>query len=53
MQDAFLRKVESYKESIRFRQTQTAGGFYSEEDMKKKVSEGGLGLSQILGTVRL
>ena len=38
MQDAFLRKVESYKESIRFRQTQTAGGFYSEEDMKKKLA---------------
>ena len=48
-QDVFLKKVETYKESVRYRENKTAGGFYSEEDMKKKVSEGGLGLSQNLG----
>ena len=44
----FLRKVETYKESKRYRELNTTGGYYSEEDMKKKVSEGGLGLNAIL-----
>ena len=37
--------MEIYKETLKFRKTQTAGGFYSEVDMRKTVSEGGLGFS--------
>ncbi|CAE7197320.1 hypothetical protein AK812_SmicGene350 [Symbiodinium microadriaticum] len=39
----FLKKVEIYKESLRYRDEGTDGGFYTRDDMVKKVSEGGLG----------
>ena len=48
-EDNFLKSVEVYKESIRFRQHETQGGFYSETEMKKPVSEGGCGFSAYLG----
>ena len=41
--DSFLRPVEMFKENMRYRDLETQGGFYSEADMKKPVSEGGLG----------
>ena len=44
----FVRNIETYKESKRYREQSTTGGYYSEEDMKKKVSEGGLGLNATL-----
>ena len=48
-EDNFLKSVEVYKESIRFRQHETQGGFSSETEMKKPVSEGGCGFSTYLG----
>ncbi|OLP96949.1 hypothetical protein AK812_SmicGene20767 [Symbiodinium microadriaticum] len=44
--DEFMRKVEVWKETSKFRELATDGGFYSESDMKKPVSEGGLGLKE-------
>ncbi|OLQ14679.1 hypothetical protein AK812_SmicGene1179 [Symbiodinium microadriaticum] len=38
----FVRKVEVYKESQKFRRQVTDGGFYSEREMAVKVSEGGI-----------
>ena len=52
-QDLFLQQVEIYRQSTNYREQNTKGGFYSEEDMKKKVSEGGLGLNPFLGLHRL
>ena len=37
--------MEIYKESLRYRDEGTDGGFYTRDDMVKKVSEGGLGWS--------
>ena len=48
-QGDFVRKVEVYKESQKFRRQVTDGGFYSEREMAVKVSEGGLGFSAQLG----
>ena len=48
-QDDFLRSVEVWKETSKFREQSTTGGFYSEADMRKPVSEGGLGFSAIPG----
>ena len=48
MQDDFLRKVEQYKDSFNFREQATNGGFYTREDMIKKVPDGGLGFSSNL-----
>ncbi|CAE7621704.1 unnamed protein product [Symbiodinium sp. CCMP2592] len=47
--EEFIRKVEVWKETQKFRETMTHGGFYSEADMKKPVAEGGLGLKEFLG----
>ncbi|CAE7704818.1 unnamed protein product [Symbiodinium microadriaticum] len=44
--EEFMRKVEVWKETSKFRELATDGGFYSESDMKKPVSEGGLGLKE-------
>ena len=46
-QEDFVRSVEVWKETSKFREQSTQGGFYSEADMRKPVSEGGLGFSQI------
>ena len=43
-QETFLMKVEQMRLEETFRKTSTEGGFYSEADMRKPVSEGGLGL---------
>ncbi|CAE7505627.1 HERC2, partial [Symbiodinium microadriaticum] len=43
--DTFLRKVETYKDTLRYRDEGTDGGFYSRDDMIKKVPDGGLGWS--------
>lgn len=48
-QDDFLRKVETYKDTLRYRDEGTDGGFYTREDMIKKVPDGGLGWSPTLG----
>ena len=48
-QDTFLRKVETYKDTLRYRDEGTDGGFYSRDDMIKKVPDGGLGWSARLG----
>ena len=47
----FIRKVEIYRESQKFRETATHGGFYSETDLKKPVTEGGLGFKELLDFV--
>ncbi|CAE7946366.1 HERC2 [Symbiodinium sp. KB8] len=44
-EDTFLRKVETYKDTLRYRDEGTDGGFYSRDDMIKKVPDGGLGWS--------
>ncbi|CAE7839919.1 unnamed protein product [Symbiodinium sp. CCMP2592] len=41
----FVRKVEQYKETQRYRKMKTEGGFYTETEMRKPVSEGGLGFT--------
>ena len=51
LEDEFMRKVEVWKETSKFRELATDGGFYSESDMKKPVSEGGLGLKETLGSI--
>ncbi|CAE7756827.1 unnamed protein product [Symbiodinium sp. CCMP2456] len=43
--EEFMRKVEIFKETLRYRDEGTDGGFYSREDMVKKVADGGLGWS--------
>lgn len=48
-QDSWLRTVETFRESSKVRDLYTEGGYYSEADMKKAVSEGGLGYTQTLG----
>ena len=50
LEEEFMRKVEVWKETSKFRELATDGGFYSESDMKKPVSEGGLGLKETLGS---
>ena len=50
--DSFLRSVEVFKETLRYRQSETSGGWYSEADLKKPVSEGGCGFLQQLGINR-
>ena len=47
-EEDFVRNVEIYKETLKFRETKTKGGFYCEADMRKPVSEGGLGFSSTL-----
>ena len=49
-EDDFARKVEVRKETSKFRELATDGR-YAEADMKKPVSEGGLGLKEILGFI--
>ena len=44
-QDEFLRKVDIFKETLRYRDEGTDGGFYCRDDMIKKVPDGGLGWS--------
>ena len=41
----FQTKLESWRLTEQFRKVQTRGGWYSEQDMKKPVSEGGLAYS--------
>ena len=53
VEEDFLRKVEVWKETSKFRELATDGGFYSEADMKKPVSEGGLGLKETPGFIRM
>ena len=53
LEEEFVRKVEIWKETSKFRELATDGGFYSESDMKKPVSEGGLGLKETLGSICL
>ena len=48
-----MRKVEKYRREEEFRKINTAGGWYSEADMRKPVSEGGLGYSALLGLYML
>lgn len=48
-QDSWLRTVETFRESCKVRDVYTEGGYYSESDMKKPVSEGGLGYTPKLG----
>ncbi|CAE7925174.1 unnamed protein product, partial [Symbiodinium sp. KB8] len=43
--DEFLRKVDIFKETLRYRDEGTDGGFYCRDDMIKKVPDGGLGWS--------
>ena len=48
LQAEFQKKLQFFKETARFRQVSTHGGYYSEVDMKKPRSEEGLALSQSL-----
>ncbi|CAE7576245.1 unnamed protein product [Symbiodinium sp. CCMP2592] len=41
----FQTKLESWRQTEQFRKVQTRGGWYSEQDMKKPVSEGGCAYS--------
>lgn len=50
MQEQFLRKAEQYKDSFNFREQSTNGGFYTRDDMIKKVVDGGLGFSPNLSS---
>ncbi len=50
LQDAFLHKLECYRRTESFRKLATKGGYYSETDMRKPVSEGGLAYSAKLGS---
>ena len=47
-QELFHKKLEQFQEQEAFKKIATQGGYYSENDMKKRVSEGGLGFSQSL-----
>ena len=49
LEDIFYKKVDEYKKEEEFKKLLTKGGFYSEADMKKPFSEGGLGFSASLG----
>ncbi|CAE7646902.1 unnamed protein product, partial [Symbiodinium necroappetens] len=40
--DAFHQKLKLYRKTEQFRNCSTKGGYYSESDMRKPVSEGGL-----------
>ena len=44
-QEDFVRKAEQYKDTVNFREQGTNGGFYTRDDMIKKVVDGGLGFS--------
>ena len=44
-QAAFTQKLESWRKTEQFRKIQTKGGWYSETDLRKPVSEGGLAFS--------
>lgn len=48
-----MRAIETYRESCKVRNLYTDGGFYSESDMKRSKSEGGLGFSQKLGKITI
>ena len=48
-QETFFHKLEAYRSTEMFKKLQTRGGYYSEADMRKPVSEGGLGFSAIFG----
>ena len=45
----WFKKVERYHREEAFRKVATHGGYYTEAEMKKPVSEGGLGKSAFLG----
>ena len=42
--------MEVFKETLKYRESETNGGWYSEVDMMKPVSEGGCGFSKHLGS---
>ena len=44
-QERFLQAMESKRVSEHFKNLQTEGGYCSEADMQKPVSEGGLSMS--------
>ena len=44
-QNVFEHKLKAYRKTEQFRKLSTKGGWYSEGDMRKKVSEGGLAFS--------
>lgn len=46
MQDVFQQKLDAFKESETYSNLETQGGYYSFADMRKAVSEGGLGFSE-------
>ena len=41
-----MTKLVLYRKTEQFRKTSTKGGYYSETDMRKPVSEGGLAFTQ-------
>ena len=48
-QEQFYHKLEAYRTTEMFKKLATRGGYYSEADMRKPVSEGGLGYSATFG----
>ena len=49
----FQSKVESWRKTEQFKKLTTRGGWYSEQDMKKPVSEGGLAYTACFCCTRL
>jgi len=49
--ELFNHKLKLYRKTEQFRNCSTKGGYYSEAEMKKPVSEGGLAYKESFGQI--